>query len=78
MRSLRHDPPLVGAHLRFAPRCSCGVVQVERVAQFVELKERSMSMNILWRFMDRADTWILKGIVIGIVGVIIIQVWIVR
>ena len=35
-------------------------------------------MNILWRFMERADILILRAIVIGIVGVIIIQVWVVR
>ena len=34
-------------------------------------------MNRYWRFMEHADTWILRGIVIGIVGVIIIQVWVV-
>lgn len=34
-------------------------------------------MNSLWRFMERADTWILRAIVIGIVGVVIIQLWVV-
>lgn len=30
-------------------------------------------MSVLWRFMERADIWILKAIIIGIVGVVIIQ-----
>lgn len=34
-------------------------------------------LNRLWRFMSRADIWMLRGIAIGIVGVIIIQVWVV-
>lgn len=35
-------------------------------------------MNTIWRFMDeRADIWLFRACMIGIVGVIIIQLWVV-
>lgn len=35
-------------------------------------------MNIIWQLMERADTPTIKAILIGIVGVVIIQLWVVR
>lgn len=34
-------------------------------------------MYRLWQFMERVDTLMFKAIIVGIVGVIIIQVWVV-
>lgn len=34
-------------------------------------------MNIFWQFMCRADIYMLVAIVVGIIGVIIIQLWVV-
>lgn len=34
-------------------------------------------MNIIWRFVEHIDIWLVRGIVIGIVGVIVIQLWVV-
>lgn len=35
-------------------------------------------MNSFWRLMERADTPMFKAIIVGIVGVVVIQLWVVR
>ena len=39
--------------------------------------EESTTMNIIWQLMERADTLMFRAIIVGIVGVIIIQLWVV-